>query len=1031
MKTPNTFKYEPPKNGYPEWNNNPEIFQLNRSKAHATLMPFTDRDQAIQGDRENSPFYRPLDGEWLFHFSENPDGKVPDFYKNDFDAAAWDRIPVPSHWQLQGYDYPHYTNTRYPWEEREDIKPPFAPVKYNPVGQYIRTFEVNGKQNQPLYLHFEGVEAAFYVWVNGEFVGYSEDSFTPAEFDITPFVNTGENKIAVEVYRWCDASWLEDQDFWRMSGIFRSVYLYETPPVHVRDFFFRTSLEEDHAVFHIDGQLFQYELDNKAKNVTIKAELLNDAGNVVLEEIQQSVSFAEGQETEIRLTGKVENPALWSAEAPNLYTLLLSVSAEGEMLEYISCKAGFREFTLEDGLMKINGKPILFKGVNRHEFSPDKGRAGITEKEMTEDILLMKQHNINAVRTSHYPNHPRFYELCDRYGLYVIDETNLETHGTWTYGQTEIGETVPGDKPEWTENLLDRCNSMFQRDKNHPSIIIWSLGNEAYGGTNFLKMHDYFQTNDPSRLVHYEGVFHYRESEGASDMESTMYIPPHQVEKYAQDAEGNAEAKPYILCEFSHAMGNSLGNFYKYTDLFEKYPILQGGFIWDWRDQALWKKEGDVEFLAYGGDFGETPHDGNFSGNGLIFADGTPTPKLIEVKKGYQSVRFTFTDGKVRLKNNFLFTSLEEFAGSFEILEDGRKVTTGEFSPKADAGEEEEIQLDFSEAMARQGEVFLNVSLTLKEKTSWAEKGHVLAFEQFQLKEVDAEKSQSKAGSDLQVTDRDSEVTVEGGHFAVQFSKATGWLQSFSKNKVEYLEEPLQLNFWRAMTDNDRGSKLDQRSAEWREAGKNSKVTSFEVTETAEGVEIAAEYDIPVTIPSKASIRYVIRPGGGVEVHGSIQPGSGLPELPEAGMIFTMPAAFEQMSWYGRGPHENYQDRSDSALVGMYESTVQERFTPYLKPQECGNITGLRRLTLTNAKQASLQIRALTAMEGNVLPWKPEQLEAASHAHKLPKSTQTVVRLNAAQMGVGGDDSWGQQTHEEFLLTSDRNYTFGFVLGEQ
>ncbi|SDO63727.1 glycoside hydrolase family 2 TIM barrel-domain containing protein [Alkalicoccus daliensis] len=1026
-KTQTTFEYQPPENGYPEWNNNPEIFQLNRAKAHATLMPFTDRNQAITGKRQESPFYRSLDGDWLFHFSERPEERVTDFYKIDFNADEWDKIPVPSHWQLQGYDYPHYTNTRYPWDERENIKPPFAPVKYNPVGQYIRSFQLTEEQEQPLFLHFEGVEAAFYVWVNGKLVGYSEDSFTPAEFDITPYVQQGENKIAVEVYRWCDASWLEDQDFWRMSGIFRSVYLYAVPAVHVRDYFFQTALKEKKADFKIQAELMQSE--NNGKNVTVKAEILNESGETIYAEAEQSVRLEGPQE--IQLSGTVDHPALWSAESPNLYTLLLSVYADGEVVEYLSSKVGFREFKLEDGLMKINGKPILFKGVNRHEFSPDKGRAGITEEEMTQDILLMKRHNINAVRTSHYPNHPRFYELCDQYGLYVIDETNLETHGTWKYGQTEIGDTVPGDKPEWTENVLDRCNSMFQRDKNHPSIIVWSLGNEAFGGTNFLKMYDFFKTNDPSRLVHYEGVFHYRESDGASDMESTMYIPPHQVEKYALEAEENPAAKPYILCEYSHAMGNSLGNFYKYTDLFEKYPVLQGGFIWDWRDQALWKKEDGVEFLAYGGDFGETPHDGNFSGNGLIFADGTPTPKLLEVKKGYQNVRFTFEDGTLRLKNNFLFTSLKGVKGSFEVLEDGRKVLAGDFDPKAEAGWQEEIQLDLKEFAARGGEVFLNVYLTLSENKPWAEHGHVIAYEQFKLKDAAPAALHKGDGRGLKLDENNKQAVITGENFKVEFSKETGWLQSFQKNGAEFIKEALKLNFWRAMTDNDRGSEVDKRSAEWRKAGENSTVTSFEVEEKSNEIEVSVEYKIPVSVPSKASIRYVVTSAGEVAVNVVIQPGDGLPDLPEAGMLFTMPAAFQEMSWYGRGPHENYQDRNDAAVVGIYSSSVAERFTPYLKPQECGNITGLRWLALTDGNKPSFSIRALSAMEGSVLPWKPEELEAASHAHKLPESAQTVVRLHAAQMGVGGDDSWGQRTHEEFLLKSDRNYEFGFVLGEE
>ena len=577
--------YKKPDNGFPEWNNNPEIFQVNRLKAHSTLMPYETVEEALKGDRNNSTFIKSLNGDWKFSFAENPEQRNTDFYKEDYDCSDWDEIKVPGHWQLQGYDYPQYTNVIYPWVKTEDIKPPFAPEKYNPVGSYVKTFTLPSQwEDNPVYISFKGVESAFYLWVNGDFVGYSEDSFTPADFDITPYLKEGENKLAVEVYRWCDASWLEDQDFWRLSGIFRDVFLYSTPQLHIYDFKVNTDLDEDYkdSDLVINANVINYDGEYKGK-LLVEGQLYDKEGNPILNQ-PISMEAEMGDDKSIDLQGKafVENPLKWSAEHPNLYTLVLSLKDEdGNLLETESCRVGFRKFEIKDNLMLINGKRIVFKGVNRHEFHPDKGRA-IDREDMLADIILMKSYNINAVRTSHYPNDELWYDLCDEHGLYVIDENNLETHGTWCMGQTE-DEIIPASKPEWTDALIDRCNSMYQRDKNHPSVLIWSLGNEAWGGDNFIEMHKFFKDNDPLRIVQYEGIVHARKWEAASDVESQMYSKVGTLEHYAN----SNPKKPFILCEYSHSMGNSTGNLKKYCDLFDKYPVLQGGFIWDWIDQAL------------------------------------------------------------------------------------------------------------------------------------------------------------------------------------------------------------------------------------------------------------------------------------------------------------------------------------------------------------------------------------------------------------------------------------------------------------
>ncbi|MDQ0972527.1 beta-galactosidase [Neobacillus niacini] len=1038
FKLMNKYKYSPPKNGYPEWNNNPEIFQLNRLDAHATLMPYRTVDEALKGDRTSSEFYQSLNGNWKFAFYENPKKRNQDFYKGDYDASEWDEIKVPSHWQLQGYDYPQYTNVRYPWEGKEDIKPPFAPTNYNPVGQYIRSFTISEDwKGKPVYINFQGVESAFYVWVNGEFVGYSEDTFTPAEFDLTPYLMDGENKLAVEVYRWCDASWLEDQDFWRMSGIFRDVYLYSTPEIHINDFFVTTELDQEYkdAKLKIEAKI-KNAFEQTVNGYTVEAMLYDHEESPVLEDSLQIMVDMENQSLlSINASTYVSNPFKWSAESPYLYTLVLILKDEsGIIKETESCKVGFRTFEIKDGLMKINGKRIVFKGVNRHEFASDKGRA-VGYEDMVNDIKLMKQHNINAVRTSHYPNNPLWYELCDQYGLYVIDETNLETHGTWRYGQKDEGDAVPGSKVEWRENVLDRCNSMFQRDKNHPSIIIWSLGNESFGGDNFIKMHDFLKENDPTRIVHYEGIFHYRKSEAASDIESTMYVSPEGVKKYAEYAKYTDNPKPYILCEYSHAMGNSCGNLYKYTDLFEQYPIIQGGFIWDWKDQALETKTKDgVPYLAYGGDFGETPHDGNFSGNGLIFADGTISPKIIEVKKCYQNVRFTavnLQEGLVDVVNNYLFTDLQKYELVWQLAENGLVIQKGTLEIRVEPCSTKTIKLAYSipEGCKHSDEYILTVSLHLKNSTIWADKGHEVAFEQFVVPTVNAiSESMHVNFPQTKVIQEDNYVTISGDCFNVIFNKGNGTLESYSFNGIPLLENGIGLNFWRAMTDNDRGNKLNERSSVWREAGKNKVLTSFLVdAKSTSATVVTTEFTLPATL-SSCKIVYTIMGDGEITVDYQLEPGNDLSEIPEVGMLTTLDGRFDTITWYGKGPYENYWDKEKGAKIGIYSGKVKDQYVPYLRPQECGNKTGVRWALLTNQQGEGLKISGSPTVEVNALPYTPFELEEHDHGYKLPSSDKTVVRINYKQMGVGGDDSWGQKTHPEFTLFANRFYSYSFKI---
>lgn len=1037
------LNYTPPANGYPEWNNNPDIFQLNRMEAHSHMMAYPSAEAALADDRTASPYFKSLNGTWKFSLADTPEQRARDFYRSDFDSSGWADMPVPSHWQLQGYDYPQYTNIRYPWSEREpDLAPPYAPTVYNPVGSYVRSFEVPSSwAGQPVFLSFQGVESAFYVWVNGELAGYSEDTFTPADFDITAYLVEGENKLAVEVYRWCDASWLEDQDFWRLSGIFRDVYLYSSPALRVSDFFAKPTLDADYrdAVLDVDVKLENY-FGGRYAASRLDMQLYDADGNAVWASAPSAavVSSAEG-ELALTLSADVREPLKWSAEDPHLYTLVLSLHGDdGVLLHATSCRIGFRSFELKDGLMKINGQRIVFKGVNRHEFSCDTGRA-LAKEDMLRDILLMKTHNINAVRTSHYPNQPVWYDLCDEYGLYVIDETNLETHGSWQYGQEEEEEfNVPGSKPQWRDNVLDRANSMLQRDKNHPSVVIWSLGNESFGGENFIAMHDFLKAADPSRLVHYEGVFHHRAYEAASDIESTMYAKPAELERYVYER----GKKPYLLCEYSHAMGNSSGGLHLYTELFDRHAILQGGFIWDWVDQAIRTRTPEgVAYMAYGGDFGESPHDGNFSGNGLIFADRTPSPKLYEVKKCYQNADWQAVDlreGRFLVRNKHLFTDLSAYELKWALALDGRtdgeKEAGGSIEISAAPGESADVVVPYDwETLPADREATLLLSLVLKADAAWASKGHEVAWEQFVIKapavSANAVPSNAVSGDSAPTTSESEDaLTVSGERFAVRISRETGELVSYAVDGRERLIAPVRPHFWRPESDNDRGNKMPERCAIWREAG--SRLLLVGLNGRAEGARYVATaaYRLADDPSTTLVLRYAIDADGAVEVTQELNPGSdALPELPAFGMMLELDGALDSISWYGRGPHENYWDRRTSARLGQYAGKVAEQFVPYLRPQECGNKTDVRHAELTGGDGRGLRFEGALPFELNALPWTPAEIEASDHPYKLPASRGSIVRVNYKQMGVGGDDSWGAPTHAPYTLPANRPYSFRFT----
>lgn len=1030
--------YEKPANGYPEWNNNPEIFELNRMKAHASFTPYDTVEEALEGKRWQSQRVMSLNGNWKFSFSPNPDSRPEDFFKDEFDVSGWDEIEVPGHWQLQGYDYPQYTNVIYPWVKKDHIKPPFAPTNYNPVGSYVRTFTLpESWGDDPVFISFQGVESAFYVWLNGEFVGYSEDTFTPAEFNLTPYLRSGENRLAVEVYRWCDASWLEDQDFWRLSGIFRDVFLYSRTPVHIYDVKILTDLDEQYrdAVMNVQAKLLNYP-EITSREVTVEAVLYDAQKQVVPGVTARATIRLDGSDyQEVTLKMEVTDPLKWSAEDPNLYTCVITLKDDSnELLEATSQRVGFRKFEIKDGLMKLNGKRIVFKGVNRHEFNMRRGRS-IRVEDMIADIHIMKAHNINAVRTSHYPNHPAFYDLCDEYGLYVIDEMNLETHGLWRYGQKTLEETIPGSRPEWTANVLDRARSVYERDKNHPSILLWSLGNESFGGDNFLKLHEYFHSEDPGRLVQYEGVVHYRESEAASDVESQMYTRPQHLEHFAR----HNTKKPIILCEYSHAMGNSCGGLYKYWELIDRYPILQGAFVWDWIDQAiLTKTEDGIEYLAYGGDFGDDPNDGNFCGNGLIFADRSITPKLYEVKRCYQNIKFKPEDLEKQtfvITNENLFVDLSRYMMKWELLANGQPVQSGELEVQVAPGESTVVHIPYEcpKGSAANTEYVLTLSFVLKESTAWAEAGHEIAFDQFIVPiaagQVVVSEDAAKVESDaLQINESDDKWIITSDKLSISFSKRTGELVSCVKEGKQLLSSPIVPNFWRAITDNDRGYRLHEHSAVWRDASLKRELRHMRI-EVAQGrVCVYTVFNLPQARNSMCELTYEIDGAGHIDIDFTLTPSSGLPDIPEIGIMFKMDGAYDTITWYGKGPHESYWDRQLGAKLGIYTGKVQEQFVPYLRPQECGNKTEVREGKITDASGSGFLIKGKPKFEWNVLPYTWEELEGHDHVYKLPDSDQSVVRIIAHQMGVSGDDSWGARPHPEYTLPANRVYRLRVTL---
>ena len=1006
----------------------PSVIAENKEPGHATLVPYNDLDNALNGNPRASVNRKSLNGPWSFNWVSKPADRPLNFFEDAFSVDQWDLIEVPNSWQLQGYGQPIYTNVQHPFENPE---PPKPPLNNNPVGSYRRDFELPASwDGGQVFLHFDGVKSAFFVWVNGKQVGYSQGSMTPAEFNITKYLRPGSNSLSAQVFRYSDAAYIEDQDFWRLSGIYRDVYLMHVPDVHIRHFKAIGDLTNDYR----DGRLsITSHLVNSTeltKNISLVSRLYDENNTELFSIASDDLVLEPGTEDTQDQYINFPNVKAWSAEIPNLYKVVLSVTDDdGTIIEYVSSRVGFRSVELKHGQMLVNGKPIIIKGVNRHEHDPVKGRT-VDDESMIRDIQLMKQFNINAVRTSHYPNDPRWYELCDEYGLYLYDEVNLESHAFWSKFTLD---------PLWENAFLDRAQRMVLRDVNHPSIIVWSLGNEAGYGPNHDVMADWIREYDSSRLIHYEGKEPgYGPLPNHYDIIANMYP---SVDLMVKLHDENPE-RPVILCEYSHAMGNSNGNIYKYWDAIYKFPRIQGAFVWDWVDQGLLREDENGSYYVYGGDFGEVLHDKNFCINGLISPDRQPHPGLHELKHHLQNIKITRDSehpNQYELENRYFFRDLEHVNGKWELLENGAELAQGEIQLLGiNPGAKQKLSLPIfnnSRKLKPGREYAVNFVFTNKEQTGWAEAGHVIARDQF----VFQEHSQLfyNAGSvssfpPLKINQTEYELTAIAKGKTFNFNLDSGQLSQVTLKGKEMLNASPSHNVWRAPTDNDEGGNEASFAARWLDAGYDDMTRTVESVEIEELSEQALRIKVKAShVGSKGSIAtrtsYTLIGNGDlmVDVQTSIDPF--LPVLPKIGVSFKMPEEYSALEWYGRGPHESYSDRKHGAKLGIYSGSVKDQYHPYVRPQENGNKTNVRWAALSNQDNSGVIIYGIPDFDFSVHHYTLKNLTEASHTYMVNEAGPVTINIDQLQMGLGGDDSWNPRTHEEFQIKPN-TYNYAFIL---
>jgi beta-galactosidase len=1012
-----------------EWENS-EIFQINREPARATFLPYADDLSAISDRYESSPWYLSLNGLWKFQWAPTPDQRPKDFYKTSFDVTNWKEIKVPGNWELQGYGIPIYTNITYPYPKN----PPFINHSDNPVGSYRRYFELPASWNgRKTFLYFEAGTSAMYIYVNGEQVGYTENTKSPAEFDITKYVKPGKNLVAIEVYRWSDGSYLEDQDFWRISGIDRDVYLYSTGNVRIADFFARPDLDATYknGSLSVDITLKNYNATAK-NNQSVEAILLDASGNKVFEQVVKiSLPNTENQTT--TFTKSVSAPKLWSNETPYLYTLLLTLKDEnGNFIETVSSKIGFRKVELKNGQLLVNGKRIIVHGVNIHEHNIITGHYQDMET-MMKDIRTMKEFNINAVRCSHYPENINWVKLCDKYGIFLVDEANIESHGMGATLQGWFDKSKhPAYLKEWHAAHMDRIISLVERDKNHPSVILWSLGNECGNGPVFFDGYKWIKERDKTRLVQFEQ---------AGELENTDVVCPMYpgIKTMKEYAERPSVTRPFIMCEYAHAMGNSSGNFQEYWDIIHSSKNMQGGFIWDWVDQGiLMTDEVGRKYWAYGGDMGSQNYtnDENFNHNGLVWPDRIPHPGLYEVKKVYQDILFKASDlskGLIIVQNGFMYNNLSNYIFNYEVLKNGEVIKKGIIDVNLAAGLEKQIQLALPEISANDGqEYFLNIFVYTRKGSDVLPQGHEIAREQFKL---GAEKYFVKSvitGEAPKVKDEKEYIQISANGIEVGISKRSGFMDNYMVNGKRLLARKPRPNFWRAPTDNDFGNNMQYICNVWRTAGDNTSLKNIEVKQEEGKVMVIADLFLR-DVASDYRIVYTMNADGSLTVNNQFKAGANeLPEMPRFGMIMTMGKEYENFAFYGRGPWENYTDRNTASFVGVYNSKVADQYVPYTRPQENGYKTDVRWLTLTNGDGEGIKIEGLQPLCISALNNFPEDFDPGltkkyRHINDITPRKEVILCVDLAQRGVGGDNSWGAYPHKPYLL-KEKEYTYGFVI---
>lgn len=1048
-----------------DWEN-PLVNQINKLPARATFYSYDTAELAQADIRENSTFYKSLNGDWKFHWVAKPADASDDFQNNDFDSNSWDVIDVPSNWEMRGYGIPIYTNSVYPFFND------FPNINHNdnPVGHYIKTVSIDESwNNKDVILHFGGVSSAYYVWVNGEFVGYSEDTRLPSEFDITKLLQKGENKIAVKVYRWADGSYLEAQDHWRMSGIEREVYLQAVPKVRISDFNVRTDLDENYqdATLQIRptieinlpkkyvaniGKFGNTNLKTVVDNWTLETSLLDANGSTVGEKTTTKFNKILGEFYPQRdnvafglIETKVVNPKKWSSDVPYLYTLLFEVKDdEGNSIQHTSTKVGFREVHIDNrGRFLVNGNPVKMIGVNRHDHHQTNGKA-LSRADMEEDVKLLKQFNFNAVRTSHYPNDPYFYDLCDKYGIYVMDEANLETHGV---------RGKLSNVPEWGSAYLERAIRMVQRDKNHPSIVMWSLGNESGKGPNHAAMAGWIKEFDPTRYIHYEGAQgdptssdykkgFFTQDQGNPtdpkwvDMLSRMYPQPWELQDLI-DHTSAIDSRPVIMCEYAHSMGNSTGNMKAYWDIIYKNDRALGGYIWDWIDQGILQKDKNgKEFLAYGGDFGDTPNSGTFCLNGIIASDRTPKPATYECKKVNQPAAITAIDaenGKFEILNRHHATDLSQYDLNWKLTENGKVIKEGVLNSLNTLPYETDlITVNFKKPKLKTGsEYFITIQGRLKENTLWENKGYLVFEEQFKLNYQTEAVTPIESKSDLNTAENDTEILISNKSINLTISKKSGYITALNSKGINVLSTPLQLNFWRAETENDeayRGALKLSKELDWMQAGESFKPSELNISK--EKGKIIVTVNGEITNPkTNVNLIYTILGNGQVKVNYEVSIDENSPNAPRLGMKFDITDTYKNLTYYGKGPHPNYQDRSYASHVGIYSGNAKTMSYQYAYPEEFGNHTETRWFKLQNTKNKGVLISSDDVLSFSVVPYSTENLQEANHLNELIERDVLTVNIDLIQMGVGGDDTWSPsaQPHEEYLIKPG-TYKYSFYL---